>query len=201
MLPSFLLSSNQAYVKLRVGVKRHVCSAYIAKSKTRYKQKWVIQSNQDVQMCGIFLVDELLCMILLSSLFSLDGDYLSLLFFLTCHVGMWHTFFGYASLLYFFIFFTCLLSMWHTFFGYASFISSSSLFFFIALILDSHFREKESWYVMEFYFVGGWQCLLCEWMCTWSWSWEYVKSLTRVKEFDKTQSKGQTAYEGLSMKI
>ena len=43
-------------------------------------------------------VDELLCMILLSSLFSLDVDYLSpSSFSLTCLVGMWHTFFGYAS--------------------------------------------------------------------------------------------------------
>ena len=42
-------------------------------------------------------VDELLCMIHLSSLFFLDVDYLSLFFLLTCLVGMWHTFFGYAS--------------------------------------------------------------------------------------------------------
>ena len=66
--------------------------------------------------------------------------------------------------------------------------------------------EKFLTQVMEFYFMGGWQCLLsssvevCEWMCTWSWSWEYDKSLTRVKEFDKTQKQSQTAYEGLSMK-
>ena len=57
---------------------------------------------------------------------------------------------------YYYYFLTCLLSMWHTFFGYASFIS----FFFIVHILDGHFREKESWYVMEFYFVSGWKCLL-----------------------------------------
>ena len=35
LLPSFLLSSNQAYVELRVGVKRHVCFAYIVKSKNK----------------------------------------------------------------------------------------------------------------------------------------------------------------------
>ena len=108
----------------------------------------------------------------------------SFFFFLICLVGMWHTFFGYASFFFYLFFLTCLLSMWHTFFGYASFIS-----FCIAHILDGHFREEESWYVMEFYFVGGWQCLLCERMCTWSWSWQYDKSLTRVKEFDQTQSK------------
>ena len=52
MLSSFLLRSDQAYVELRVGAKRHVCFAYIAKSKTRSKQERVIQSDQDVQVCG-----------------------------------------------------------------------------------------------------------------------------------------------------
>ena len=135
LLPSFLLSSNLAYVELRAGVERHVCFAYIVKSKTRSKQKRVIQSDQDVQVCGnvffggwtpfhdssLFFIF-LGCGLSFSILFS---------FFWTCLVGMWHTLFGYASLLLFFLFFlTYLLSMWHTFFGYASFISSSSLFFF-----------------------------------------------------------------------
>ena len=31
---------------------------------------------------------------------------------------------------------------------------------FVVHILDGYFREKESWYVMEFYFMGGRQCLL-----------------------------------------
>ena len=57
LLPSFLLPSNHAYVELRVGVKRHVCFAYVVKSKTSSKQKRVIQPDQDVQVCGIFLVD------------------------------------------------------------------------------------------------------------------------------------------------
>ena len=142
-------------------------------------------------MCWFFLkrVDELICMINLTFLFFLDVDYLSLFFLLTCLVGMWLTFFGYAS---FFSFF------WHAFWacGIPSLgIHLISSFFFIVHILDGYFREKESSHVMEFYFMGGWQCLLsssvevCEWMCTWSWSWEYDKSLTRVKEFDKTQSK------------
>ena len=43
---------------LRVGVERHVCFACITKSKTRFEQKRVIQSDQDVQVCGIFLVDD-----------------------------------------------------------------------------------------------------------------------------------------------
>ena len=50
-LPSFLLSFNQAYVELRVGVKRHACFAYVAKSKTRSKKKQVINLDQDVQVC------------------------------------------------------------------------------------------------------------------------------------------------------
>ena len=52
MLPSFLLSFNQAYVELRVGVKRHACFAYVAESKTRSKKKPVINLDQDVQVCG-----------------------------------------------------------------------------------------------------------------------------------------------------
>ena len=67
-------------------------------------------------------MDELLCMIHLSSLFSLDVDYISLLFFdMPCeHVAFlfWVRIFPFFS-----FFLTCLLSMWHTFFGYASFIS------------------------------------------------------------------------------
>ena len=51
-----LLPSTQAYVGLRVGVESHVCLACIAKSKTRSEQKRVIQSNQDVQVCGILLM-------------------------------------------------------------------------------------------------------------------------------------------------
>ena len=195
-MSSFLLSSNQAYMELRVGVKRHVCFTYIVRSKTRFKHKWVIQSDQDVQVCGNCFLCE--CGGWMNSFawsislyfFFMDVDYLSL-FFSFLH-ALWAC--GIPSLG-IHLFLTCLLSMWHTFFGYASFIS-----FCIAHILDGHFREKESWYVREFYFVGGWQCLQCEWTYTWSWSWEYDKSLTRVKEFDKTQSKRQTAYDGLSMK-
>ena len=56
-LPSFLLPSNQVYVELRIGIKRHVCFTYIVKLKTKFKEKQVIQSDQEVQVCGIFLVD------------------------------------------------------------------------------------------------------------------------------------------------
>ena len=93
------------------------------------------ESYNLIKMCKcvgmFFLVDELLSMILLSSLFSLDVDYLSLLFFFDMPCGhvaylLWVCIF----IIFFSFFLTCLLSMWHTFFGYASFISSSSLFFF-----------------------------------------------------------------------
>ena len=105
-LPSFLLSFNQAYVELRVGVKRHACFAYVAKSKTRSKKKQVINLDQDVQVCGdiciffVCMVYGLLFMNHPSSLFFLDVGYpFFSLFFLTCLVGMWHTFIGYASFL------------------------------------------------------------------------------------------------------
>ena len=52
LLPSFLLSFNQAYVELLIGVKRHACFAYVAKSKARSKKKQVINLDQDVQVCG-----------------------------------------------------------------------------------------------------------------------------------------------------
>ena len=135
------------------------------------KEKQVISLDQDVRVCGYFfwwMVDE-------TPLydFSLPCNIFGMGYiFLTHLVGVWHTFFGYASFLSFFFFdmpcghvayllwvcifsffLTRLVGMWHTFFGYASFISSS--FFCIAHILDGHFREKDSWYVMEFYFVGG----------------------------------------------
>ena len=136
---------------------------------------------------GFFLVDELLCMILLSSLFSLDVDYLSLLFFFDMPCG--HV----AYLLWVCIFIIFFSFFWHAFWACGipflgmHLLFLLLLFFFIAHILDSHFREKESWYVMEFYFVGGWQCLLCEWACTWSWSLEYERFLTWVIEFNKAK--------------
>ena len=39
-------------MELRVGVDRHACFAYVAKSKTRSKKKQVINLDQDVQVCG-----------------------------------------------------------------------------------------------------------------------------------------------------
>ena len=154
------------------------------------------ESHNLIKMCkcvNFFLgkrVDELLCMINLSSLFFLDVDYLSLFFF------FWHALWacGIPSLgMHLF------LSFFDMPFGHVAYLLWVCIFyfiFFIVHILDGHISEKESWYV-EFYFVGQmtmfaiFQCrsIACEWMCTWSWSWEYDKSLTRVKEFDKTQSK------------
>ena len=116
-------------------------------------------------------VDELLCMIHLSSLFFLGVDYLSLFFLLTCLMGMWHTLLGYASFS---------LSFFDMPFGHVAYLIWVCIFYFIIFfvfivhILDGYFREKESWHVMEFYFVGGWkyfaifQCrrIAYEWTCT-----------------------------------
>jgi hypothetical protein len=55
VLPSFSPTANQAYVELRVGMKRHTCFSYIAKSKVRSEKKQVMQSDQDVQVCGNFV--------------------------------------------------------------------------------------------------------------------------------------------------
>ena len=66
----FFLPTNQAYLELWIGKVRHVRFACIVKSKIRFEQKQVIQPDQEVQVCGIFLVEsELLCMIHLSPLF------------------------------------------------------------------------------------------------------------------------------------
>ena len=39
-------------MELRVGVKRHACFAYVAKSNTISKKKQDINLDQDVQVCG-----------------------------------------------------------------------------------------------------------------------------------------------------
>ena len=89
------------------------------------KEKQIISLDQDVQVCGYFwwMVDEtpLYDFSLPCNIFGM-GYIFFFSFFLTHLVGVWHTFFGYASFLSFF-FLTCLVGMWHTFFGYASFIS------------------------------------------------------------------------------
>ena len=90
------------------------------------KEKQVISLDQDVQVCGYFfwwMVDEtpLYDFSLPCNIFGMGYIFFFSLF-LTHLVGVWHTFFGYASFLSFF-FLTCLVGMWHTFFGYASFIS------------------------------------------------------------------------------
>ena len=69
-------------------------------------EKQVINLDQDVQVCGYMYfwwrMEELLCMNhLVSFSFYLDRGYLFLFsLFLTCLVGMWHTFFGYASFIF-----------------------------------------------------------------------------------------------------
>ena len=113
-------------------------------------------------------------------IFVLDMSYTH--FFRTCLVGMPHTFFGYASFIIFYMPFEHVA----TFFGCTSFIS-----FHIALILESRFGERERVMIkLEDLFYEWMEMLaICECTCTWSWSWVYDKSLTRVKEFDQTQSK------------
>ena len=89
------------------------------------KEKQVINLDQDVQVCGYFwwMVDEtpLYEFSLPCNIFGM-GCIFFFFFFLTCLVGVWHTFFGYASFSPL-LFLTCLVGMWHTFFGNASFIS------------------------------------------------------------------------------
>ena len=138
-------------MELRVGAKRHVCFSYVVKSKTRSKQKRVIQPDQEVQVCGIFLVD--------SGWTPLDDVSLSLYFF------SW----TWAIYIFFFftIFLTCLVDMWHTFFGYASFIS-----FCIAHILDGNLGKRV---MIE---LG---VLFCGWMTVFDmWVDVYVILIMRV---------------------
>ena len=90
------------------------------------KEKQVISLDQDVQVCGYFfwwMVDEtpLYDFSLPCNIFSMGY-----IFFFSLSI-FWHTLWvcGIPSLgMHLFSFFlTCLVGMWHTFFGYASFIS------------------------------------------------------------------------------
>ena len=120
LMASFLLSCRYG------GYEPKLASHILLSQKPDPKENQVINLDEDVQVFGYFfwwMVDELIWMIPLSSPFFLGYGLsffflLLLLFFSTCLVGMWHTFFGYAS-----FFLTCHVGMWHTFFGYASFIS------------------------------------------------------------------------------
>ena len=138
LLPSFLLSFKQAYVELRIRVKRHACFACVVESKTRSKKKQVINLDQDV-VCGYFFS------------FWVDGVWTPChepsLSFLGCGLSFSLSFLSdmpcghvayllWACILFFV---TCFVSMWHTFFGYASFIS-----FCIAHIPDGNFGERGS---------------------------------------------------------
>ena len=106
MLPSFSYHLLRLMWGSGVGVDRHVCLGCIAESKTRSEQKRVIQPDQDVQVCGLFLVIHgwtpfaWLFLPLLFSIVSYQH------FFWHAFASMWHTFFGYASFLFSFF--------WHT---------------------------------------------------------------------------------------
>ena len=103
------LPANQAYLELWVGIRGTFSLLIFVKSKTRSKQKQRIQSDQEVQVCGIFFL-------VVSGWTPLDD--LSLFVYI---------YFSWTWAIYiyifFFSFFICLVDMWHTFFGYASFIS------------------------------------------------------------------------------
>ena len=178
----FFLPANQAYLELWVGNERHVCFACIVKSKSRSERKQVIQLDQEVQVCGKFLVEcELLCMIHLSPLFIYffghGLPFLSCFFDMPCG--------NVAYLLWACIFYTffwhSLSSMWHTFFGCASFIS-----FCIAHVFDGDFGERGHGAWSFILWICGWKyiailhCRSIAWLCTCSWSWEYDKFLSRV---------------------
>ena len=154
----FLLSSNQAYVELRVGVKEACLILLMLLSQRLDPSR--NESYNLIKMCkcvDFFLAEGGWTPLYDQSLFFIFLECgLSFFFFLlTCLVGMWHTFFWYAY------FFSLFFDMP---FGHVAYLLWVCIFyfiiFFIVHILDGYFREKESWYVMEFYFMGGWQCLL-----------------------------------------
>jgi hypothetical protein len=70
----------------------HTCIAYVAESKTRSEEKQVMQSDQDVQVHGIFetlelpLYDCLYALFLFRSELSFIFSFLSFLFSLFSHV-------------------------------------------------------------------------------------------------------------------
>ena len=89
------------------------------------------------------------------------------IFFLTCLVSMWHTFFGHAS----FIFDMPFWGMWHTFFGYASFFIyiARTIYNMERVIMDQtrNFYCMDEWWIMLIPSVG---ISHMKWTCTWSWS-------------------------------
>ena len=145
-----------------VGYEGRLASHILLSQRPDPKEKQVISLDQDVQLCGCFwwMVAELLCMISLSHVYIFFGmGYISSfsLFFLhalwACGIpslGM------HLSLSLFFI------SFFYMPFGHVAYLLWVCIFYFIIFILvfivhilDGYFREKESWYVMEFYFMGG----------------------------------------------
>jgi hypothetical protein len=91
VMPSFLPTANQASVELKVGMKRHTCFSYIAKSKAGSEKKQVMQSYQDVQVCGNFvdfcMNSSLFFFVRLSLIFFLDMGYLFFCLFFVFGLG------------------------------------------------------------------------------------------------------------------
>ena len=102
------------------GCEGKLASHILLSQRLDPKEKQVINLDQDVQVCGYFwwMVEELLLYNFLSPLYIFGMGYIfffSLFFDTPCgHV---------AYFLWVCIFFTRLVGMWHTFFEYASFIS------------------------------------------------------------------------------
>ena len=157
----FLLSSNQAYVELRVGVKEACLILLMLLSQRLDPSR--NESYNLIKMCkcvDFFLAEGGWTPLHDPSLFFIFlGCGLSFFFF------FWHALWAcgipsFSMHLFFFLFFFDMPI------GYVAYLLWVCIFYFIIFfvfivhILDGHFREKESWYVMEFYYVCGWKCLL-----------------------------------------
>ena len=100
-------------------------------------------------------------------------------FFLACLVGMWHTFFGHASFLFFLFFY---MPCGHV--AYLLCVCIFYFFFFIARILDGNL-EKES-HVMAWSFIECMDGCAC-YLPVWKYSVENLLSHYGSQQFDKAQ--------------
>ena len=103
------------------------------------------------------------------------------LFFLTYLVGVWHTFFGYASLLF--------LSFFDMTCGHVAYLLWVCIFYVFLyspyIMMITLERDKHG----TWSFICGWmgvyllssgcRSIACEWTCMWSWSWAYEVILSK----------------------
>lgn len=130
---------------VQAGIRKHTCTAYVAKSKTGSKKKLVMQSDQEVLVCGYMddgCMDNSFCMTL-SLLYFKYGLYIYLFFsfFFVSH-AVEHVFF-------FSCFWAC-LSLSLPFF----------LFFRIAHIFCKY-AWRESQHMWSIYLLDGWMACFC----------------------------------------